>query len=156
MPSHIHDVYGSLLNNGMSASQPQCQMSMDVLKYSLNCHFGLVHCVYFQSPQVAYVDLCLGHDLICDEFKQFFFTGIHTAQFPRSIVLNCDVVFRPLAEQVLPDQIYSLAMAIAEDKQLPAPLIAPYTGFRQCLLDPLKTKPKDFFSTLFDDNIHNG
>ena len=32
--------------------------------------------------------------------------------------------------------------------------IAPYTGFQQCLLDPLKTKPEDFFSALFDDNIY--
>ena len=34
------------------------------------------------------------------------------------------------------------------------PLIAPYTGFRQCLLDPLKTKPEDFFNALFDDNMY--
>ena len=34
------------------------------------------------------------------------------------------------------------------------PLIAPYTGFWQCLLDPLKTKPEDFFNALFDDNMY--
>ena len=34
------------------------------------------------------------------------------------------------------------------------PLIAPYTGFRQYLLDPLKTKPEDFFNALFDDNMY--
>ena len=34
------------------------------------------------------------------------------------------------------------------------PLIAPYTGFWQCLLDPLKTKPEDFFNALFDNNMY--
>ena len=34
------------------------------------------------------------------------------------------------------------------------PLIAPYTGFWQCLLVPLKTKPEDFFNALFDDNMY--
>ena len=119
MPSHVHDIYGSLLNNGMHAFQPQCKMNMDVLKYFLNCHFGLVRLVYFQSPQVAYVDLCLGQDLISDEFKGFFFTGIHTARFPNSLVLDCDVVFNPPAEKIRPHELYSLAMAIAEDKELP-------------------------------------
>ena len=119
MPPHIYDIYGSLLNNSMHAFQPQCKMDMDVLKYSLNCHYGLLCSVYFQSPQVAYVDLCLGKDLISDEFKGFFFTGIHRARLPNSLVHDCDIVFHPLAEQVQPDQIYSFAMAIAEDRQLP-------------------------------------
>ena len=34
------------------------------------------------------------------------------------------------------------------------PLIAPYTGFWQCLLDPLKTKPEDFFNALFDNTMY--
>ena len=34
------------------------------------------------------------------------------------------------------------------------PLIAPYTCFWQCLLDPLKTKPEDFFNAFFDGNIY--
>ena len=34
------------------------------------------------------------------------------------------------------------------------PLIAPYTAFWECLLDPLKTKPEDFFNVLFDDNMY--
>ena len=37
-------------------------------------------------------------------------------------------------------------------EQDPGPLIAPYTGFQQCLLDPFKTRPEDFFNDLFDDN----
>ena len=27
-------------------------------------------------------------------------------------------------------------------------MVTPYSGFRQCLLDPTKTKPEDFFSKL--------
>ena len=34
------------------------------------------------------------------------------------------------------------------------PLIGPYTGFRQCLLDPLKNKPEDFFNELFDVRMY--
>ena len=95
MYSHVQDIYGSLLNNHIYAFQPFCKMDMDVLRYSLNCHFGLVRSVYFQSPQVAYVDLCLGKDLISEEFKNFFFTGVHRADFPDSLVKDCDVVFHP-------------------------------------------------------------
>ena len=39
-------------------------------------------------------------------------------------------------------------------KQDTGPLIAAYTGFWQCLLDPLKTKPEDSFSALFDNNMY--
>ena len=34
------------------------------------------------------------------------------------------------------------------------PLIGPYTGFRQCLLAPLKNKPEDFFNELFDVRMY--
>ena len=119
MPPHIHEVYRSLLNNGLYVVQPNCQMEVDVVRYSMRCHFGLVRSVYIQSPQVAYVDLCLGNDLISDKFKAHFFTGIHTADFPDSLVKNCDVVFHPLVKKLLPDQFYSFAIAIAEGKQLP-------------------------------------
>ena len=112
MSPHVHDIYGSLLLNGMYAFQPQCKMDLDVLKYSLNCHYGWVHSVYFQSPQVAYIDLCIRKELISNEFRGFFFTGIHRANFPDSLVRDCDVVFQPLAEKIQPDQLYSFAMAI--------------------------------------------
>ena len=39
-------------------------------------------------------------------------------------------------------------------EQYPGPLIAPYTGFWQYLLDPLKTKPEDFINALFDDTMY--
>ena len=34
------------------------------------------------------------------------------------------------------------------------PHIAPYTGFRQCLLDPTKNNPEDFFKALFSSNMY--
>ena len=34
------------------------------------------------------------------------------------------------------------------------PLIGSYTGFHQCLLDPLKNKPEDFFNELFDARMY--
>ena len=36
----------------------------------------------------------------------------------------------------------------------PGPLIAPYNGFQQCLLDPTKNKPEDFFNALFQDRMY--
>ena len=75
--------------------------------------------VYVQSSQVAYVALCLGNKLISDEFKAHFFTGIHRADFPDSLVRDCDAVFHPLAEKITPDQLYSFAIAIAEGQLLP-------------------------------------
>ena len=119
MPPHIHEVYGSLLNNGLYEVQPDCLMEVDVVRYSMQCHFGLVRSVYVQSPQVAYVDLCLGNDLLSDEFKNHFFTGIHRANYPNSLVKDCDVVFHSMVTKLTPDRIYSFAIAIAEGKQLP-------------------------------------
>ena len=40
---------------------------------------------------------------------------------------------------------------IEEDTE---PLIGPYTGFCQCLLDPLKNKPEDFFNEMFDARMY--
>ena len=34
------------------------------------------------------------------------------------------------------------------------PLVAPYSGFRQCLLDPTKNQPEDFFDALFEENMY--
>ena len=119
MPPHIHEVYGSLLNNGLYVVQPNCLMEVDVIRYSLKCHFGLVRSIYIQSPQVAYIDLCLGNDLLPSDFKAHFFTGIHQANYPDSLVKDCDVVFHPLSERLSPDRIYSFALAVAEGKQLP-------------------------------------
>ena len=36
----------------------------------------------------------------------------------------------------------------------PGPYVVPYSGFRQCLLDPTKNRPEDFFSALFDRNMY--
>ena len=34
------------------------------------------------------------------------------------------------------------------------PYIALYTGFRQCLLDPTKNNPEDFFEALFTSHMY--
>ena len=119
MPPHIHQVYGSLLNNGLYVTQPDCLIEVDVVRYAMHCHFGQVRSVYVHSPQEAYVDLCIGNDLLTDEFKNHFFTGVHKAYYPQSLVKYCDVVFHPLSSQVTPDRIYSFALAISEGKELP-------------------------------------
>ena len=119
MPQHIHEVYGSLLNNGLYVSQPDCLMEVDVVRYAMQCHFDQVRSVYIQSPQVAYVDLCIGKDLLTEEFKNHFFTGVHTAHYPQSLVKYCDVVFHSLSSQITADKVYSFALAIAEGKELP-------------------------------------
>ena len=36
----------------------------------------------------------------------------------------------------------------------PGPLVAPYSGFRQCLLDPTKQNPEDFFNALFSTQMY--
>ena len=33
-------------------------------------------------------------------------------------------------------------------------MVAPHSGFRQCLLDPTKTNPEDFFKALFDNQMY--
>ena len=119
MPQHIHEVYGSLLNNGLYVSQPDCLMEVDVVRYAMQSHFDQVRSVYIQSPQVAYVDLCIGKDLLPEEFKNHFFTGVHTAHYPQSLVKYCDVVFHSLSSQITADKVYSFALAIAEGKELP-------------------------------------
>ena len=73
----------------------------------------------YRAPQVAYVDLCIGNDLLTDEFKNHFFTRVHRANYPNSLVKYCDVIFQPLCSGATPDHIYSFALAIAEGKELP-------------------------------------
>ena len=34
------------------------------------------------------------------------------------------------------------------------PMVAPYSGFRQCLLDPTKNQPEDFFDALFSRHMY--
>ena len=36
----------------------------------------------------------------------------------------------------------------------PGPLVTPYRGFWQCLLDPTKQKPEDFFNALFSMQMY--
>ena len=90
---YAQDVYGCLLNNGMDIFQPNCQMDLRVVKAALGCYYQTVHSVYIQSPQVVYIDICIGKELTSPGFQKFFFTGIHRATFPENPVLDCNVVF---------------------------------------------------------------
>ena len=117
--SYAQDVYGCLLNNRMYVFQPNCKMDLRVVKAALGCYYQTVHSVYIQSPQVAYVDICIDKELTSPGFRQYFYTGIHRATFPENPVLDCNVVFSPLSESVRSDQIYSMAVAIADQKELP-------------------------------------
>ena len=36
----------------------------------------------------------------------------------------------------------------------PRPLIELYNGFRQCLLDPTRNRPQDFFNALFENRMY--
>ena len=65
------------------------------------------------------MDIYVGKELTSPGFRQYFFTGIHRATFPENPVLDCNVVFSPLSESVQSDQVYSMAVAIADQKGLP-------------------------------------
>ena len=79
---HAQDVYGCLLNNGLYVFQPNCKMDVKLIENVLGCYYGTVRSMYLQSPQVAYVDICLGKELTSPGFYQFFLSGIHRASFP--------------------------------------------------------------------------
>ena len=93
-------------------------MDVRVVKAALGCYYKTVRSVYIQSPQVANVDICIGKELTSPGFRQFFYTGIHRASFPDSPVLDCNVVLSPLSEMILSDQLYTMAVAIADNKEL--------------------------------------
>ena len=119
LQSSTSDVYGSLLNNGLYAFQPNMNMDLDVIKSVMGWYYCLVRAVYLQSPQAAYIDLCLGNEMMSPDLKKFFLTGIHRAFFPDDPHKDCNVVFHPLQEWVEPDQMLTLATAIAENRELP-------------------------------------
>ena len=116
---YAQDVCGCLLNNGMYIFQPYCQMDLRVVKAALGCYYQTACSVYIWSPQVAYIDICIGKELTSPGFQKFFFTGIHRATFPENPVPDCNVVFSPLSESVQSDQVYSMAVAITDQKELP-------------------------------------
>ena len=39
-------------------------------------------------------------------------------------------------------------------EQDPGLMVTPYNGFRQCLLDPTKNQPEDFFDALFSTQMY--
>ena len=65
---YAQDVYGCLLNHGMYVFQPNCKMDLRVVRTALGCYYQIVHSVYIQSPQVAYVDICIGKELTSPGF----------------------------------------------------------------------------------------
>ena len=116
---HAQAVYGCLLNNGMYMFQPNCKMDLPLIKAALGCYYPTVRSVYIQSPLMAFIDICIGKELTSPGFWQYFYCRIHRATFPENPVLDCNVVFSPLSESVRSDQIYSMAVAIADQKELP-------------------------------------
>ena len=68
---------------------------------------------------MAFIDISIGKELTSPGFHQYFYTGIHQVTFPENPVLDCNVIFSPLSESVHSDQIYSMAVAIADQKELP-------------------------------------
>ena len=68
---------------------------------------------------MAFIDISIGKDLTSPGFRQYFYTGIHQATFPENPVLDCNVIFSPLSESVHSNQIYSMAVAKADQKALP-------------------------------------
>ena len=113
------DVYSCLLDNGFYVFQPEMNMSLDVITAAMGWYFRLVHAVYIQSPQAAYVDICIGDEPVSPEFKKYFLSGIHRAFFPDTLDRDCYIVFHPLQEWVEPDKMVTLAIAISEDRELP-------------------------------------
>ena len=94
-------------------------MDLDVIKSVMGWYYCLVRAVYLHSPQAAYINLCIGDEPITPELKKYFLTGIHHAFFPDTPERDCNVVFHPLQEWLEPDRMLSLAIAIAEDRELP-------------------------------------
>ena len=113
LSAYAQDVYG------MYMFQPNCKMDFPLIKAALGCYYPTVRSVYIQSPQVAFIDISIGKELTSPGFRQYFYTGIHRATFPENPVLDCNMVFSPLSESVHSDQIYSMAVAIADQKELP-------------------------------------
>ena len=75
--------------------------------------------MFIQSPQASYVDICPGNELTSPGFCHFFFSGIHSASFPDTPEHDCYVIFHPLQEKTRSDQLFTMAIAIAENRELP-------------------------------------
>ena len=67
------DVYGCLLNNGLCMIQPEIGMDLDVVKKAMGWYYCLVRAVLIiQSPQMAFIDVCLGEGLTSPSFREVF------------------------------------------------------------------------------------
>ena len=118
LSSSTSDVYSSLLNNGLHVFQPNMNMDLDLIKAVMGWYYRFVRVLYIHSPQAAYIDLCIGDELVSPELKKYFLTGIYHAFFPDALHRDCNVVFYPLQEWLEPDGMLSLAIAISENREL--------------------------------------
>ena len=55
--------------------QPEMGMDLEVVKKAMGWYYQLVRSVFIQSPQMSFVDVCLGDELISQSFKEVC-TGI--------------------------------------------------------------------------------
>ena len=113
------NVYGCLLNNGLYVVQPEMNMHIDVVKVAMGWYYRLVRAVFIQSPQAAFVDVCLGDEVTSPAFRSYFLSGIHPVSFPDNPDRDCNVVFHPLQEKIEPDRMVTFAIPIAESCELP-------------------------------------
>ena len=118
LSSESQDVYGCLLNNGLCVIQPEMGIDLDAIKVAMGWYYQLVRAVFIQSHQAAYVDICLGDELTSPSFHSYF-TRIHPVLYPDDPQKDCNIVFHPLAEKATPDQMVTLAISIAEGRELP-------------------------------------
>ena len=91
---------------------------LDVVKKAMGWYYRLVRAVFFHSPQAAYIDVCLGDGLTSPSFRKYF-SGIHPVSFEDDPQHDCNGVFHLLVKQATPDQMVTLAVAIAEGKEMP-------------------------------------
>ena len=80
LSTESQDVYGCLLNNSLCVIQPEMAMDLDVVKNAMGWYHCLVRAVFLQSPQTAYIDVCLCDGLTSPSFRKYF-SGIHPVSF---------------------------------------------------------------------------
>ena len=116
---YAQEVYDNLLYNGLCVFQPNCRMDIGIIKAALGCYYPIVRSIYLQSPQVAWLDISIGREVLSPVFHRFFYQGIHRASFSDNPVMDCNVVFSPLSESLQAEHLHMFAVAIAEQKSLP-------------------------------------
>lgn len=93
-------------------------LDLDLIKKAIGWYSWLVRAVYIQSPQAAYIDVCVRNDLTNPSFRSYF-SGIHPISFPDDPQQDCNIIFQPLEKQATPEQLVTLAIVITENRELP-------------------------------------